>query len=343
MHELISKNTLRHQKRLACGLIPLLNLLSKYGVETDEVLRHAGIRKVELLDPAFTISFEQEICIVESALQFLPAGSGSLELAREYHLHHFSVLGLAIRACETLGDIFDLIMRYPRLVWGICETSSSIEADAISFELKAGNSREERFLLERDAACAKTLFSEALSCELEVKEVYFSHAPLCDIEQYQQFFHCPVSFGQAVSGLTFSLSELQKKVPTADSLSKAFYEAQCARISAEIDQPFRYSYLVRDYLLCANPVPGLEALSEKLAIEPRTLQRLLKKENTTFSSVLKDVRLKRACDRLFYSNTSVEEVALELGFFDAVAFSHAFKTWTGLAPRQWREQQNRQV
>ena len=136
-----------------------------------------------------------------------------------------------------------------------------------------------------------------------------------------------------------SLAELDKKVPTADPLSKEFYEAQCARISADIDQPFCYSYLIRDYLSRMTPMPDLPGLAARLNIETRTLQRLLAKEEKTFSSILKDVRCKRAVDRLQYSDFSVEQIAQELGFNDAVAFSHAFKAWMGFAPRQWRAEQ----
>ncbi len=331
-------NTLRHRTRLACGLIPLLNMLNSRGVAHEELLGAVGIRKSELIDPAFTISFEQELKLVEKALEFLPEPSASLELASHYHLHNFSVLGLAIRSCATLGDIFDLIMRYPRLVWGICETSGEIRDDVIAFELRAGSGREERFLLERDMACIKTLFSEALGGELELLEVHFAHDGPEQIEAYQEFFGCPVSFGQQDSGLSFPLSTLERQVPTADALSKEFYEAQCARIAAEIDEPFRYSAMIRDHLSRLTPIPGLEELARSLQIEPRTLQRQLKKEQETFSHILQEVRHKRAMDRLLYADLTTEQIALELGFNDAVAFSHAFKQWTGLAPRPWLKQ-----
>ena len=33
----------------------------------------------------------------------------------------------------------------------------------------------------------------------------------------------------------------------------------------------------------------------------------------------------------------LRQIAEELGFNDAVAFSHAFKHWAGAAPRPWRQ------
>ena len=84
-----------------------------------------------------------------------------------------------------------------------------------------------------------------------------------------------------------------------------------------------------------TPIPSFEVLAVNLNVEPRTLQRLLKKESETFSLILKSVRIKRAYDTLQFSNLSHEKIAEDLGFNDAVAFSHAFKQWAGVSPKQW--------
>ena len=328
---------LRHKTRLGNGLIPLLNMLKAHGGDQETVLKLVNVRLVELLDPAFTIDFEQEIDIAEACLDYFDSAAPSLELAGYFHLHNFSVLGLAMRSCANLAEMFELNVRYPRLVWGVSEVSNEIEDDKILFHIQAGNSRAERFLLERDIACIKTMSEDALDAKLSLDEVWFSHEAPADIKVYEDFFSCPVRFAQASSGLKMPISELEKIIPTADPLARQFYEAQCARLSANLDQPFRYSYLVRDYLSHITPTPSLESLSEKLRIEPRTLQRLLKKEGETFSGILQEVRLKRACYRLSFSTLSMEQIAEELGFKDAVAFSHAFKSWAQLSPREYRK------
>ena len=332
-----TSGNLRHQKRLACGLIPLLNLLTDYCIDINALLRRARLHRFELFDPAFTISIEQELLIVEMAMEHLDQPGASLELARRYHLHNFSVLGLAIRSCATLGDVFELINRYPRLVWGICQTSGRIENTALRFELQSGPSRTERFLLERDMACIKTLFTEVLNSELNVSRAWFCYPEPQQTELYRGFFNCPVEFGASSSGLSIPLTEVERSIPSADPLSKEFYEAQCARLSSVIDEPFRIAYTIRDHLNRWTPIPGLEQLAAKLNIEPRTLQRQLKKEGDTFSAILREVRTKRAQERLRYSNQSIEQIAEELGFSDAVAFSRAFKQWTGQAPGHWRD------
>ncbi len=331
---------LRYQRRLACGLIPLLNMLSDRGVDIDAVLAPVNIRRFELFDPAFTISRDDEFRIVEAALLYLREPAPSLALAHYYHLHNFLMLGLAMRACATLGDVFELIMRYPRLVWGVCETRGTMQGDLIRFDLQAGNSPVERFLLERDMACMKTLFGEALGASFIIERVGFSHDIKESFALYEHFFGCEVLSGHEIAFLAFKASELARPLPTADPLALEFYEAQCARQAAEMDAPFRYACVVRDRLLIQTPIPDLQALSSDLGVDGRTLQRYLKREQVTFSEILRDVRAKRARDRLSYSAAAIEEIALELGFNDGVAFSHAFKTWEGVSPQQWRKGQD---
>jgi len=316
-------------------------MLESHGQKADDFLAYVHIRKVEFTDPAFTITLEQELKIIEKALPYLSTNTASLELAGFYHLHNFSVLGLAIRSCANLSEVLELFRHYPRLQWGICETHGRLEGDELVFELHAGKTQLERFLLERDMACVKTILSEAIAKPIQLKSVHFSFANKSAEKQqdFEAFFNCPVHFGAKQTEFYLPLSELEQRLPTADPLSKAFYEAQCARVSAEIDSPFLYSHLVRDHLSRLSPIPSLEYLAEQLNIEKRTLQRFLKREGETFSKILLDVRIKRASDLLRFSNKSHEQIAEELGFNDAVAFSHAFKEWMGLSPREWLKAQ----
>ncbi len=332
-----SRSNLKNQTRLAFGLIPLLNYLEDLNFETEKFLKKNNIRLAELTDPAYTITLDQELSILNKAFSYIESPTASLDLARYYHLHNFSVLGLAIRACEKLADVFLLFQTYPRLQWGICETTGGLQGDTLVFELHAGKTQLEKFLLERDMACVKVLLSQALGQTLELTSVSFAYEKPDDmvVNEFKSFFECPVNFSAEVSSFSCKLSELDKPIPTADQLSKSFYEAQCARLSSQMEEPFLYANLVRDRLAQQNPIPPLEELCDLIDIEPRTLQRLLKKEGSSFSEILKQVRLVRACDLLRYSSKTHEQIAEELGFNDAAAFSHAFKQWTSYSPRLW--------
>jgi AraC-like DNA-binding protein len=83
------------------------------------------------------------------------------------------------------------------------------------------------------------------------------------------------------------------------------------------------------------PTPTLSQAARKLAVTPRTLQRRLTAEGLNFRRVLDGVRFSHAVALLKEPGSSVEAVAVQVGFSESSAFSRAFKRWTRSAPRQF--------
>jgi AraC-like DNA-binding protein len=82
----------------------------------------------------------------------------------------------------------------------------------------------------------------------------------------------------------------------------------------------------------------IERVSEKLHLTPRTLQRHLQSQGTSYSDLLKQVRLDRANYYLKSTDLSLTEIALNLGYREQSSFSSAYKSWTGTSPHQARDQ-----
>lgn len=70
---------------------------------------------------------------------------------------------------------------------------------------------------------------------------------------------------------------------------------------------------------------------------PRTIQRKLASENTSYLELVENVRRNLAMEYLKTTALTMEEVAVRLGYSDAPSFSHAFKRWTGVSPGSIRE------
>ncbi len=83
-------------------------------------------------------------------------------------------------------------------------------------------------------------------------------------------------------------------------------------------------------------------IANHLSQTPRSLQRLLKAENTTFAVVLDDLRQGLAFKYLAQPEISIKEVSTLLGYRDPNSFHRAFRNWTGLTPTQARRQNHRE-
>ncbi len=84
----------------------------------------------------------------------------------------------------------------------------------------------------------------------------------------------------------------------------------------------------------------LEEVAQALGISPRSLQRYLSQQGTSFSHILQRIRRDSALKLLEQDNFSVSEIAQMLGYNDPSNFCRAFQRWTGQSPARWRQVKN---
>jgi AraC-like DNA-binding protein len=71
----------------------------------------------------------------------------------------------------------------------------------------------------------------------------------------------------------------------------------------------------------------------------RTLTRKLAAEGLTFSGIVEEQKIDLARHYLRDSDLPISQIGWLLGYREISAFTHAFKRWTGLTPRQSRSTQ----
>ena len=76
----------------------------------------------------------------------------------------------------------------------------------------------------------------------------------------------------------------------------------------------------------------MTAVSHKLTVSSRTLQRQLHGEGTSYQAVLADTREHLARHYLGQGTLRTSEIAYLLGYDDTNSFYRAFRTWTGTTP-----------
>ena len=93
-------------------------------------------------------------------------------------------------------------------------------------------------------------------------------------------------------------------------------------------------------ILMRNPgrFPSMDLVAEELQISTRSLRRHLADLDTSFQSILDDVRKNLAIQYLRTANLSLEEIAVLVGFNEYNNFRKAFKRWTGNPPSHYRSE-----
>ena len=80
----------------------------------------------------------------------------------------------------------------------------------------------------------------------------------------------------------------------------------------------------------------LERVAQALKIGPRSRQRRLSGENTSFRALSNSVRIQRAQELLRLGQESITAIACRLGYSSSNNFSRAFEDHVGLAPSEYQ-------
>ena len=90
-----------------------------------------------------------------------------------------------------------------------------------------------------------------------------------------------------------------------------------------------------DRLLLAQRVE-IDSTSAKLGLGPRTLQRRLSEHGLSYRDLVLRCRMRRACELLKEPETTVDGIALEVGYASPPQFYRAFKAYIGTTPERYR-------
>lgn len=82
----------------------------------------------------------------------------------------------------------------------------------------------------------------------------------------------------------------------------------------------------------------LEGLADAFKYSPDYIGKLIKKyTGTTFIKILRDIRIKKACNMLLNTNLNVIEICYEVGYSSIEFFNRTFKKFCGMTPTEYRK------
>jgi AraC-like DNA-binding protein len=121
----------------------------------------------------------------------------------------------------------------------------------------------------------------------------------------------------------------------ADAFAAAYQECE-SKLGRE-HQATPVSDRVRSRLLrCEGTFPTLAMLAGEQAMSARSLMRKLKAEDSSYQTILDQVRFDMARWHLLHTDAPMEAIAERLGLQDTSNFSRSFRRWSGVAPSQFR-------
>jgi AraC-like DNA-binding protein len=184
---------------------------------------------------------------------------------------------------------------------------------------------------------AHGLLSWLSGSETPVMAVHFAFARPDFAADYAVVFPCMVKFDAQHTSILFDPKLFPRPIRRSAAEASVFLER------APIDWIFTgsrahtNSLQVRAFLYGATWQDcQLTDAANALKMTPRTLNRRLKEEGTSFQDIKDALRRDIAIRALQHGTTSIEQIAFDTGFSAPANFHRAFRKWTNRTPGSYR-------
>jgi AraC-like DNA-binding protein len=162
-----------------------------------------------------------------------------------------------------------------------------------------------------------------------------------NLQSIQDRLGCKVTGNAEAHAIAFPVEILDQPIATSNKmlfslLGGYLSQMRSASRSSFVEQVESY---VRRALASGNC--SVNGCAAKLGTSSRTLQKRLTKMDVKFSSIMQSERIKLARHALLHGDSTLDEIALQLGYSEQTSFGRAFKRSTRMTPQAFRSSRRR--
>jgi AraC-like DNA-binding protein len=323
------------------ALRPLIAGLQVLGHDPAALLRAVGLDRSSLRDPDARVPSALVGRFWSAALTASGDQDLALHLAEAADVSEFDVHAYAFLSSPTLGAAFERMAAYQRLL----NDTNRIVVERGRREVVVRHQRQGGLPVGRQPAefimaVSLRLARLAVGDSISPKEVRFAHAAPASTAAHARTFRAPVRFNAGENALVMAAALVERSCLRADpglaALLDRYAGDRLERIAPRSSFADRAREAVAATLREGEPSAAKVALRLRMSV--RSLSRTLAAEGTSYRALLEQMRRELAGRYLADPEVSIAEVAFLLGFKEVSAFYHAFRSWTGRTPREFRRE-----
>ena len=315
--------------------------MEEQGLSPSAVLRRAGLPQSFLDQPRVLLKTEELFALWRAIGEVSDNPAIGLLLGTETKTERFHPVSLAALSTENFGQAVKQMARYKQLT---CPEEILQQMDeeewSIRFRWLLADEVEPPMLIECAFAWVLSVARHGTGTRLSPVRVEFVQ-PRPHVKAIERHFGCPVVCGASHNALVFRAADAQRPFVTRNAELLAMlapqFEEELKREHSEENFVERVRIAIQQKLTGQRPT--IEDIADALHISSRTIQRRLQEEGSNFQRVLEQARHQLARQYLNNSVLELNEAAYLLGYNDASSFVRAFRTWEGVPPARWREEQ----
>lgn len=319
------------------------------GVQIEPILRAAGIEAELSRLEAAKVPPEAVLQVLQQVVEQSrsPEHHYPFVLGETFAFEFMPELETFITTSPTLRSALRAVEWARKLINPLMHLSLEERGDearlVLSFDFQNTDQAPQYYVTEATLAGLLKLARRLLPPWAKLRAIHWQHVKPEHAALYARYFDAPNLFSQPDNALVFDRQlldwRLQGAFPELNQQAERLVEQRLGQSDQARSLQERVAQRLLDQPTLLNG--GMETCAEALGLHPRTLQRRLKDEGTSFAEIAARVRLRLAMDWLESGEADIETISERLGYSDRRAFTLAFKRLSGFTPSQYREQARR--
>jgi AraC-like DNA-binding protein len=316
-------------------------LVADLGGNSSRLLRKASIDPASLDQLTAFISFENMIALLERSAAELLSPDFGLRLAERQDIGILETLAVAIRNSATLGEAARCASKYlyvhnPAIAFRF-DPGSRGEPVRLEFDVLVEHAPQWAQTAEHGLGLAWRIVTLLAEGRSHLQEVWFPHLPVGDEKDYRRRFgDAPLIFEAEHAALVIPSQDLELPITEhhdeLHDLAIRYLDKQLAPSDTALQVQLRKTIEV----LLGTGTCGYRQVANALHMHPRTLQRRLREEGTSFEEIKDQVRRDLAERYLSQPDVPLTQVTALLDYHEQSALGRSCRRWFDTTPRAFR-------
>lgn len=315
-----------------------LNYLQSRGIDSHDALTAINFneyknKQAQQLAPR--ISLNSYNALLDYGQQILNEPLFGFELGKDIRTADFGVLGYLIESSTNLASAITALLNYDSLVANIGQAKFEQHRTTSKVIWLADSDCSSHAIL-RNMTAWVSVVRQLLNPQLSPSCIYFSTTYLnAEQQKLARWFNCPVKTNAEFNQIEFPSDYLTLPFKTDNSQINAMLTQMSEQQLSQFKSQQLLTEKINHILMAKHDLQDCSLIktANALNITPRTLQRHLKHEHTTFATLLETEQKRRFY--IYINHQPLSIIAIMLGFNDQSSFNRAFKRWYQCTPRQF--------
>ncbi len=245
--------------------------------------------------------------------------------------------------CRNLGELLAHAVALYNLLTDDLAMSLDVSENAaeLGFMLADPELDHQHFLAEFLLVIWHRFPSWYIGEAIRLNETHFMNSPPEHLNELEIMYPGEIRFNQRSCKLIFDALYLEKRLIRKPLELARFLDNYPQDIMTIPGADGSIEAKVERHLAnhCTESLnfPNAQQIADEMGIGKVTLYRNLQQEGTSYQRIKDNIRRERSIELLSQDDMTIDAISEIIGFSEARSFTRAFRTWTGLSPRQYRK------